>query len=332
MGTDKMSGEVSRSRQKKAAAPPAKKAQNGTNGGSTTSKSSNWNKENKKKSKDRKNKQNMASPKKSSQSGFLCSTWTLVILLTLTGISVASYHQYPEKVQAVLDVLPPQVQEGLVQARQITSQTWDVVSTKSSKIGLAKAKEGYIQVADVIVEQYHIYLPTINIYWNQVKSGAQSIGSQALDHGTKVTSGVQEIVIDTYDKISPQAIVYFDTVKDTTVHYGKIVSAKSADFILDGIDMASDGYGMVHPYIQKAVDGTKDTLGPYIGPYVGPYWDAFYNHVAEMYKESNALARQWTREINIGEINLEQFLFKEEIEKERLEKAKLAAEKNRGCS
>merc|ERR1711962_787762 len=231
MGTDKMSGEVSRSRQKKAAAPPAKKAQNGTNGGSTTSKSSNWNKENKKKSKDRKNKQNMASPKKSSQSGFLCSTWTLVILLTLTGISVASYHQYPEKVQAVLDVLPP------------------------------------------------------------------------------------------------QAIVYFDTVKDTTVHYGKIVSAKSADFILDGIDMASDGYGMVHPYIQKAVDGTKDTLGPYIVPYVGPYWDAFYNHVAEMYKESNALARQWTREINIGEINLEQFLFKEEIEKERLEKAKLAAEK-----
>merc|ERR1712156_1081881 len=226
MGTDKMSGEVSRSRQKKAAAPPAKKAQNGTNGGSTTSKSSNWNKENKKKSKDRKNKQNMASPKKSSQSGFLCSTWTLVILLTLTGISVASYHQYPEKVQAVLDVLPP------------------------------------------------------------------------------------------------QAIVYFDTVKDTTVHYGKIVSAKSADFILDGIDMASDGYGMVHPYIQKAVDGTKDTLGPYIGPTVGPYWDAFYNHVAEMYKESNALARQWTREIN-----LEQFLFKEEIEKERLEKAKLAAEK-----
>ena len=89
-----------------------------------------------------------------------------------------------------------------------------------------------------------------------------------------------------------KAIVYFDTVKDTTVHYGKIVSAKSADFILDGIDMASDGYGMVHPYIQKAVDGTKDTLGPYIGPYVGPYWDAFYNHVAEMYKESNALARR----------------------------------------
>merc|ERR1712142_399674 len=233
MGTDKMSGEVSRSRQKKAAAPPAKKAQNGTNGGSTTSKSSNWNKENKKKSKDRKNKQNMASPKKSSQSGFLCSTWTLVILFTLTGISVASYHQYPEKVQAVLDVLPP------------------------------------------------------------------------------------------------QAIVYFDTVKDTTVHYGKIVSAKSADFILDGIDMASDGYGMVHPYIQKAVDGTKDTLGPYIGPYVGPYWDAFYNQVAASYKESQALAREWSRQINIGEINLEQFLFREEIEREKMEQAKLAAEKIR---
>ena len=61
----------------------------------------------------------------------------------------------------------------------------------------------------MIVEQYHIYLPTINIYWNQVKSGAQSIGSQALDHGTKVTSGVQEIVINTYDKISPQVRKFF---------------------------------------------------------------------------------------------------------------------------
>merc|ERR1719462_504099 len=218
-------------------------------------------------------------------------------------------------------MLPPQILEFSDPALEATA--------KYSKIGLAKAKKGYIQVADVIVEQYHIYLPTINIYWNQVKSGAQSIGSQALDHGTKVTSGVQEIVINTYDKISPQAIVYFDTVKDTTVHYGKIVSAKSADFILDGIDMASDGYGQVHPYIQKAVDGTKDTLGPYIGPYVGPYWDAFYNQVAASYKESQALAREWSRQINIGEINLEQWLFKEEIEKERLEQAKLAAEKIR---
>merc|ERR1711997_659878 len=127
--TGKMSGEVSRSRQKKAAAPAAKKAQNGTNGGSTSTASS-WNKENKKKSKDRKNqKKSMATQKKTSQTGFLSSTWTLVILFTLTGISVASYHQYPEKVQAVFDVLPPQVQEGLVQARHITSQTWDVVSS-----------------------------------------------------------------------------------------------------------------------------------------------------------------------------------------------------------
>merc|ERR1739838_1004310 len=233
--TGKMSGEVSRSRQKKAAAPAAKKAQNGTNGGSTSTASS-WNKENKKKSKDRKNqKKSMATQKKPSQTGFLCSTWTLVILFTLTGISVASYHQYPEKVQAVLDVLPP------------------------------------------------------------------------------------------------QAIVYFDTVKDTTVHYGKIVTAKSADFILDGIDMASDGYGVVQPYIQKAVDGTKDTLGPYIGPYIGPYWDAFYNHVAESYKESQALAREWTRELNIGDVNLEQFLFREEIEREKMEQAKKAAEKIRAA-
>merc|ERR1711981_550845 len=220
--TSKMSGEVSRSRQKKAAAPPAKKAQNGQN-----SQAASWNNANKKKSKDRKNqKKSMATQKKSSQTGFLCSTWTLVILFTLTGISVGTYHQYPEKVQAVFDVLPP------------------------------------------------------------------------------------------------QAIVYFDTVKDTTVHYGKIVTAKSADFILDGIDMASDGYGMVHPYIQKAVDGTKQTVGPYIGPYVGPYWDAFYNHVAESYQESHKLAREWSREINIGEINLEKFLFAEEIEREKMEQAK----------
>ena len=64
----------------------------------------------------------------------------------------------------------------------------------------------------MIVEQYHIYLPTINKYWNQVKSGAidpaisgaKKYGSQALDHGSKLTSGIQEIVRDTYDKVSPQ--------------------------------------------------------------------------------------------------------------------------------
>merc|ERR1711884_640767 len=229
MGTGKMSGEVSRSRQKKAAAPAAKKAQNGQNGGST---GSNWNKENKKKSKDRKNqKKLMAAQQKTSQPGFFNTTTVLVILLTLTGLSVASYHQYPEQVQAVFDVLPP------------------------------------------------------------------------------------------------QAIVMFDTVKDTTVHYGKLATSKSADFILDGIDLASAGYGQVHPYVQKAVDGTKDTLGPYIGPYVGPYWDAFYNHLVTSYGESQKLAREWSREINIGEFNLEKFLYADEIEKESLEKARLAAEK-----
>ena len=128
----------------------------------------------------------------------------------------------------------------MVQARDITSQTWDVVSTKSvaiygqgislisegystlppqvrefsdpaleatskyTKLGLAKVKEGYNQLADVIVEQYYSNLPTINLYWKQVKSGAQNLGAQALDHGTKVTNSVSEIVLDTYDKVSPQ--------------------------------------------------------------------------------------------------------------------------------
>ena len=55
--------------------------------------------------------------------------------------------------------------------------------------------------------------------------------------------------------------------------------------------MAHDGYTVVQPYIEKAVDGTKATLGPYIGPYIGPYWDAFYNHVAQSYQESHNLAR-----------------------------------------
>ena len=100
-----MSGEVSRSRQKKAAASTAKKGQNGQN-----SQAAGLKYVNKKKSKDRNNQnKKMPNQKKSSQTGFLCSTWTLVVLFALTGISVASYHQYPEKVQAVYDVLPPQV-------------------------------------------------------------------------------------------------------------------------------------------------------------------------------------------------------------------------------
>ena len=55
--------------------------------------------------------------------------------------------------------------------------------------------------------------------------------------------------------------------------------------------MAGEGYAVVQPYVQKAVDGTKDTLGPIFGPTLGPYWDAFSTHVANSYAESHKLAR-----------------------------------------
>ena len=99
-----MSGEVSRSRQKKAAAGAAKKGQTGQNSQAAGLKYAK-----KKNSKERNNQNKKMNQKKSSSTGFLCSTWTLIILFTLTGISVASYHQYPEKVQAVYNFLPPQV-------------------------------------------------------------------------------------------------------------------------------------------------------------------------------------------------------------------------------
>merc|ERR1711971_604235 len=116
MGTVKMSGEVSRSRQKKAAASTAKKGQNGQSGqnGSQapagSSKSSAFMKEQKKKSKDRNNQNKNKMPSKakaSANGGFLSSTTILIVLVALTGVSVASYHQYPEKVQAVYEFCLP---------------------------------------------------------------------------------------------------------------------------------------------------------------------------------------------------------------------------------
>ena len=50
-----------------------------------------------------------AKAKSSANGGFLSSTTILIVLVALTGVSVASYHQYPEKVQAVYEFLPPQV-------------------------------------------------------------------------------------------------------------------------------------------------------------------------------------------------------------------------------
>ena len=95
-----MSGEVSKSRQKKAGSSGSTKK--GQNSGAQAA--ANLKYANKKKLKE-KNNQKMA-PSKSS--GF-CSCWTLIVMLTLTGVAMASYHHYPEKVKEVYDSLPPQV-------------------------------------------------------------------------------------------------------------------------------------------------------------------------------------------------------------------------------
>lgn len=95
-----MSGEVSRSRQKKAGSAAKKGGQSNSNAQAASQKYAN-----KKKSKDR-NNQKMNPTKKSSG---ICSCWTLVMLLTVSGVAMATYHQYPEKVREVYEKLPPQV-------------------------------------------------------------------------------------------------------------------------------------------------------------------------------------------------------------------------------
>merc|ERR1712029_43550 len=147
-----------------------------------------------------------------------------------------------------------------------------------------------------------------------------------MGHGGVMLEHVQVLVRDFYAQVAPQAQIYFETAKDFTVKYGKIGLGKTADLILDGMDLAYDGYLKAWPYIKQGSDKTKEVLGPNVGPYIGPYWDMFYNQTVEQYRESTKLARSWVRQINFGEANLEQVLFADEIEKENLEKAKLAAE------
>ena len=103
-------------------------------------------------------------------------------------------------------IWPNQIQESLHQARDISSHVWDVASTESihiygqgvamvlegysmlpaqvreytdpalratshySALAFIKVKEGCNQGADVIIEQYNIYSPTIWEYCQQAKA------------------------------------------------------------------------------------------------------------------------------------------------------------------
>ncbi len=102
----KMSGEVSRSRQKKAASAGAAKAK-GQNQ-SAQNAAANLKYAKKKASKERQkmsHKENANKP--------FCSGFCLVVLLALVGVSYGTYHQYPEKVKEVYDNLPPQVMKNI---------------------------------------------------------------------------------------------------------------------------------------------------------------------------------------------------------------------------
>ena len=128
-----------------------------------------------------------------------------------------------------------------------------------------------------------------NVHFGEFRPFLQKSLSSNQENSIKNLKEKCQINIDF--NLFSQVIVAFGTVKDTTVHYGGIVVGKSSDLILDGVDLAGEGYAVVQPYVQKAVDGTKDTLGPIFGPTLGPYWAAFSTHVANSYAESHKLAR-----------------------------------------
>lgn len=100
-----MSGEVSRSRQKKAGSSGGGGGKKGQQQPSNNQ-AAHRQYANKKKSKERQQQQKM---NQKSASRFCCSAWTWILLLALTGVSMATYHQHPEKFQQVYDNLPPQV-------------------------------------------------------------------------------------------------------------------------------------------------------------------------------------------------------------------------------
>merc|ERR1712045_589439 len=277
------------------------------------------------------------------------SFWTL---LALIGLSYGTYQTHPEKFKDVFDRLPPQVQEGLVQARDVTSGTWDVVITKSGQIynqGIGMVKEGYSslppeihaysdpaldatahylklgfcqirdsynQVADVILDQYKIHSPTVKNYLNQFKDSVVLYANQICENVALLFGTISAQFQELFAEVSPQANIYFDEAKK----YAKMGLSKTVDLIFDGFDLAYDGYLFVHPYIKQGTDKISEVTGPYVGPYIGPYWNQFYNLTMESYQESYTLAREMARNINFSEVNLEALLFAEDLEKEKFEK------------
>jgi len=312
----------------------------------------------KKQSKERKK---MMEKQKQGHSSSCFSSLTFWVLLALIGLSYGTYQTHPEKFKAVFDQLPLQVQDGLVQARDITSDTWDVVITKSGqiynqgigmvkegysslppevqaytdpaldatghyfKLGFCQIRDGYNHVADVILDQYKIHSPAVKNYLIQIKDSLVLAGNQICENVALVFGTISTQFQELYAGVSPQANIYFDEAKT----YAKMGLSKTVDLIFDGFDLAYDGYLIVHPYIKQGTDKISEVTGPYVGPYIGPYWNKFYNLTMESYQESHTLAREMARNINFGEVNLEAVLFADEIEKEKLEAAKEAAEKIR---
>ena len=111
-------------------------------------------------------------------------------------------------------MIPPQVREHTDPILE--------ASVKYSQLGLNKVKEGYVQVADVIVEQYELHLPTATTYWDKLKTQILDASKVGLEHGGVMLEHVQVLVRDFYAQVAPQAQIYFETAKDITVKYGKI--------------------------------------------------------------------------------------------------------------
>lgn len=114
-----MSGEVSRSRQKKAGSSGGGGGKKGQQQSSNNVQAAHRQYANKKKSKERQQQQKMN--QKSGGSWFCCSAWTWLLLLALTGVSMATYHQHPEQFQQVYDNLPPQVKYKPMKLLVLTS-------------------------------------------------------------------------------------------------------------------------------------------------------------------------------------------------------------------
>ena len=80
----------------------------------------------------------------------------------------------------------------------------------------------------------------------------------AMDNGGVMLENVTEHVRDFYAQVAPQAQIYFENAKDFTMKYGKIGLGKTVDLILDGIDLAYDGYLIAWPLILDGIDLAYD--------------------------------------------------------------------------